>query len=62
MTFALYELALNQEIQEHLRDEIKRVIASHDDKITYEGMLEMKYLQMVLDGECIIKNIFDIFK
>jgi len=51
MTFALYELALNLDIQEKLREEIKAVLAKHDGKVTYEAMLEIKYLQMVIDGE-----------
>lgn len=51
MTFALYELALNQDVQDKLRDEIKAVLAEHEDKLTYEGMKQMNYLQMVLDGE-----------
>lgn len=51
MTFALYELALNPEVQEKLRNEIKTVLSKHDDELTYEAMLDMKYLQMVIDGE-----------
>ena len=50
MTFALYELALNPDIQEKLRQEIKTVLKKHDDKLTYEAMLDIKYLQMVIDG------------
>jgi len=49
MTFALYELAKNPDIQENLRQEIKRVLSQFDNKLTYEAMLEMKYLQMVID-------------
>jgi cytochrome P450 family 6 len=49
--FALYELATNVEVQEKLRDEIKMILARYDDKITYEAINEMKYLQMVVDGE-----------
>lgn len=51
MTFALYELAKNSDIQENLRQEIKRVLSQFDNKLTYEAMLEMKYLQMVIDGK-----------
>lgn len=47
----LYSLALNQDVQEKLRDEIKVVLAKNGGAITYEGMNEMKYLQMVIDGE-----------
>lgn len=51
MTFALYELALNPDIQEKLRSDIKDVLSRHDNKLTYEAMLDMKYLQMVIDGK-----------
>jgi cytochrome P450 family 6 len=50
LTFALYELALNPDIQEKLRDEIRSMLSKNDNKLTYEMMLDMKYLQMVIDG------------
>jgi cytochrome P450 family 6 len=50
MTFALYELAKNQEIQKKVRHEIETVLARHDGKITYDSMQEMKYLNQVLNG------------
>lgn len=49
--FALYALSLNQNIQEKLRNEVISVLAKHNGEITYDGMQEMKYLQMVIDGE-----------
>lgn len=49
-SFVLYNLAVHQDTQETLRDEIKAIIAKHDNQITYEGVNEMKYLQMVIDG------------
>lgn len=51
MTFALYELALNPDVQQKLRDDIKLVLSRHDNKLNYDAMLEMKYLQMVIDGK-----------
>lgn len=50
-TFVLYNLALNIEIQERLRMEIKGVIERNGGEITYDGVKEMKYLQMVVDGK-----------
>lgn len=50
MSFALYELALNIDVQDKLRIEILANLEKHDNEITYESMLEMKYLQMVIDG------------
>lgn len=51
MTYALYELALNPDIQEKLCVDIRKIIAKHNNELTYEAMSEMKYLQMVIDGE-----------
>lgn len=50
MQFTLYELALNQNIQTKVREEIKRVIAKHNGELTYEGMMEMEYLGRVIEG------------
>ena len=51
MTFCLYELALNCTIQEHLRKEIIKALQLNDNKITYEVVMELKYLQMVIEGK-----------
>ncbi|KAG5672095.1 hypothetical protein PVAND_002250 [Polypedilum vanderplanki] len=47
MTFILYELALNPDIQQKLRDEIVTRIEENDGKLTYEMLNEFKYLDMV---------------
>lgn len=51
MTFCLFELAQNQEIQNKTREEIQQVLAKHDGKFTYEASMEMPYLESVLKGE-----------
>jgi cytochrome P450 family 6 len=51
LTFALYELALHPDIQQSLRAEIKQVMSKHDDKLTYEGIQNMSYLDRVVPGE-----------
>lgn len=50
MTFALYELAQHQDIQDKVRAEIKTVLARHDDQVTYDSLSELKYMQQVIDG------------
>lgn len=50
-TFCLYFLSIHQDIQEKLRNEIRTTLSKYDNQITYEAMMEMKYLQMVIDGE-----------
>lgn len=47
MTNCMYELAMNQEIQDKLRAEIKRVCG--DGKLTYEAVNSVEYLNMVID-------------
>ena len=51
MAFALYELSKHQYIQDKVRYEINTVLAKHDNKITYEAIQEMKYMDQVIDGE-----------
>lgn len=49
--FLLYELARNQDIQEKLRSEIHQTLSKYnEEKITYESIMDMKYLDMVLCG------------
>jgi cytochrome P450 family 6 len=50
LTFTLYELAKNQEIQEKVRDEIETVLVRYDGKLTYDSIQEMKYVHQVLNG------------
>jgi len=51
MSFALYELALQPDIQDRLRTEITKVLSKHQGQLTYDGMQEMVYLDMVVSGE-----------
>ncbi|XP_004519511.3 probable cytochrome P450 6a14 [Ceratitis capitata] len=48
MSFCLYELAMNQDIQDKLREEILRVLSAHNNIVTYEAVNEMTYLEQVL--------------
>nr|AZR39446.1 cytochrome P450 [Agasicles hygrophila] len=48
MCFMAYELCVNQDIQEKLREEILETSARCGDKITYEHLTRMKYLDMVV--------------
>ena len=53
MTFCLYELAMNPDIQERVRNEIDNVLDRRDGNITYEAISEMEYLDKVVSGEWI---------
>ncbi|XP_044255034.1 cytochrome P450 6A1-like [Tribolium madens] len=48
MTWALYELATNQDVQEKLRKDINNVLSKHDNKLTYDAMMEMTYMEKVI--------------
>ncbi|KAF2902944.1 hypothetical protein ILUMI_03244 [Ignelater luminosus] len=49
MTFCLYELAVNEDLQERVREEINTVLKEHDGKITYDAVTEMKYVGQVIE-------------
>ncbi|KAJ8913651.1 hypothetical protein NQ315_007368 [Exocentrus adspersus] len=49
MTFALFELATRPDIQDKMREEIRTVLAKHDDKINYDSMNELVYMKRVID-------------
>lgn len=61
ITFALLELALNQDVQDKLRNDITEVLEQHDGEITYEAIMDMKYLDMTIHGKffkcCSIRSI-----
>nr|UZQ22243.1 cytochrome P450 CYP6MS8 [Sitophilus zeamais] len=48
-TFVLLELSQNQDIQEKLRVEIRDVLEKYDGAITYDAIMEMTYLEMVIN-------------
>jgi cytochrome P450 family 6 len=50
MTFALYELSLNQKNQDEVRDSINTVLEKHNGKITYEALSEMELLERCING------------
>jgi len=51
MSFCLYELALNPPIQEYVQKEIDAVLKKHGNKITYEAIQEMVYLDNTIMGK-----------
>jgi hypothetical protein len=51
MTFCLYELSVNPDIQERLRTEIDTVLEKHDGILSYDAIQEMTYLDKVVSGK-----------
>ncbi|KAB0797029.1 hypothetical protein PPYR_11090 [Photinus pyralis] len=48
MCFTAHELTVNCDVQTRLQEEIDETLRKHDGVITYESLLKMKYLDMVL--------------
>nr|WET52691.1 cytochrome P450 [Phaedon brassicae] len=46
--FIYYELAINKEVQDKLRKEILEVSRGSDGNITYEAIMKMEYMDMVI--------------
>lgn len=59
LSFALYELAKNLDIQSKLQHEVDTVLAGHKGEITYEAVQEMSYLDKIISGIYILfkKNL-----
>lgn len=53
LSFALFELANNSDIQERTREEVRRVLAAHGGHITYEALRDMTYVEQVVNGRMI---------
>lgn len=52
LCFMVYELAVHQDVQSRLRNEIDDVIKENDGKMTYDAVInQMKYLDMVVSGK-----------
>ncbi|EDW00824.1 cytochrome P450 6a22 [Drosophila grimshawi] len=48
LTFALYELAKQPQIQHKLRQEIQESLEKHEGQFTYECMQELRYMELVI--------------
>ncbi|XP_076620558.1 cytochrome P450 9e2-like [Colletes latitarsis] len=48
LSFVGYQLAVHQDIQEKLRDEVTSTIAKHGGTLTYDGLKEMTYMDKVM--------------
>lgn len=57
MSYAMYELAQNQSIQEKVREEIKEVLNSTDGVIVYDDIKKMSYLDKIFQGLFILRKV-----
>lgn len=51
MSNLLFELGRHPEIQEKVRDCIQETLKEHNNELTYEAMIDMKYLDQAIKGE-----------
>lgn len=51
MSFLVYELAMNLDIQEKLRQNIFKSLKKDNHKLTYKNVTDITYLQMVILGK-----------
>lgn len=51
LAFIFYELAVNPEIQKKLTTEVDETLEVCDGKISYDALMQMTYLDMVVSGE-----------
>jgi len=51
ISYVLYEMAMHPEIQNRLRAEIMQVLNKHNGQLTYDGIQNLAYLDMVVSGE-----------
>ncbi|KAK9884796.1 hypothetical protein WA026_009024 [Henosepilachna vigintioctopunctata] len=48
MTFCLFELCQNKEILDKVRKEIREVLAKYNGELSYEALMDMKYMDKVM--------------
>ncbi|XP_055691199.1 cytochrome P450 6A1-like [Lutzomyia longipalpis] len=51
LEFCILELAHNAIIQENLRNEIRSVLEQHENMLSYNALMDMKYLDKVVNGK-----------
>jgi cytochrome P450 family 6 len=54
LSYCLFELSRNPEIQEKLYREVKRVLDSHQGDINYDILKEIGYLDQVINGKLLV--------
>lgn len=51
LSFCVYELAMNLDVQQKLHEEIDEAFTENNGKVSYEEIVKMKYLDMVISSK-----------
>ncbi len=51
LLMAVYELSVNQDVQETLHQELNDIAEKNDGKLTYDSIMQCEYLDMVISGK-----------
>lgn len=54
LTSCFYELAINPDVQFKLRKEINEILQKHGEKITYDALTEMTYMEKCVNGNIVL--------
>lgn len=54
MHFALYELARDDKLQQKARKEIDDLYERNGGRLTYDGVMELKFLSQIIDGRFVV--------
>lgn len=60
MTFMLYEIAKNPDVQTKARREIEIHLGGDNDNMTYETVSKMEYLNQIISGKWLHVNAGEI--
>lgn len=58
MTCCLYELSQQPDVQRTVRQNVRDVLERHDNRLTYEAMLEMNVLDQAINGKWLHGRLF----
>lgn len=52
----MYELAIHEDIQRKARESVNEVLRKHGNKLTYEAVNDMQFLEQCVNGKTDLKR------
>ncbi len=59
MAYCLHELAKNQDLQRRAHQEIDEFMKKYNGEITYDSMMDLKFLESCIDGKIDVLGVID---